>query len=430
MTGRTREPATDPERVRVQKVVPGGEGLVRREAGQALLIAGALPGDLVQVRRTRKHAGVLRALEWELLEPGPDRVAPVCEVAARCGGCDFMSLNDAAQDRAKLELFHDALERIGHIDATLLPRDLTRAGPRLGYRSRLRLQITAKGAIGFYKQGTHDLVEPSRCHVARAEILQALGALRRLTRRGPEVLAPFAFVELRVSSRGVAFFFALRPDVPWLPVECQAALRRLGRDHVVATSVDANPPYERFDLNDEVYMYAAPGTFTQVNWAVNQLLVMRLSELGRGAAPRDFLDLYCGCGNFTLPLLALGFSGIGVEASRPAIAAASLAAQEQQFGGRFVVDDAIRYATAASREGRSYDLVVVDPPRAGVKAGLGAIGGIARTHLALVGCDPVTFARDLRGFIDSGFSLEHLEAFDMFPQTHHLEAFAWLKKRL
>jgi len=339
-----------------------------------------------------------------------------------------MALGSAAQERAKLGLFRDALERVGRIEASSLPTALTRSGPEFGYRSRLRLQITPKGRVGFFRKQSHELIEPRRCHVAVAEIEQALATLRKLARGTPAALAQFGFVEIRRSLAATSFYFALREGVAWVPLEAQALLRKLGRDYGVATSADKDAKLERFQLTDEVYLYAAPGAFSQVNWAVNRELVARVGELAQRFQVRDFLDLYCGSGNFSLPLMALGVAGVGVESNRAAVAAATQAAREQGLAGRFVVDDAVRYATARAGEAKTFDLVLVDPPRAGVKGGLRSMARIARSALALVSCDPVTFARDLRGFLDAGFVVRHLEGFDMFPQTHHLEAFAWLEK--
>ena len=418
--------ASDP--LRVEKLVPGGDGFLRRQDGEALLVLGALPGDLITIGREQRKAGVSRALTWELVTPSPDRVEPVCEVHSECGGCDLMALASEAQGRAKLGLFHDALERIGRLEPASLPKSLTRAGPELGYRNRLRLQITTDGHVGFFRKHSHELVEPRRCHVAAPEIEQALATLRKLARTTKGALAQFAFVEIRRSDAGTSFYFSLREGVQWVPVEAEALLKRLRRDHVVATSADHDVALERFQLEGEVYLYAAPGAFSQVNWAVNRVLVARVVELALRAGARDFLDLYCGSGNFSLPLMAAGLPGVGVESNRAAVAAASRAAREQGLSGRFVVEDAVRYAEARARESKSFDLVLVDPPRAGVKAGLAPMARVASSALAVVGCDPVTFARDLRGFLDAGFELCHLEGFDMFPQTHHLEALAWLKR--
>jgi 23S rRNA (uracil1939-C5)-methyltransferase len=140
------------------------------------------------------------------------------------------------------------------------------------------------------------------------------------------------------------------------------------------------------------------------------------------------MDLYCGSGNFSLPLMAAGLRGVGVESSQHSVSAATQAAREQELQGRFVTDDAGRYVSRAFGESRSVELIILDPPRSGVKQALAAMAQVASRHICMVSCDPVTFARDLRALSDAGFSVELLEAYDMFPQTHHVESLAWLTR--
>ena len=409
--------------------MPGGHGLARHADGRVLLVPGGLPGDRVSVQREQRQAGAARAVEWQLVEPSPDRIDPVCEVFAQCGGCDLMALERQAQARAKLGLLKDALLRIAALQEAELDLTFTTAGPSLGYRNRLRLQIDDQGRIGFFRKGSHELVQPKRCHVAVPEIHRVLAKLRKLTRRHPKALAGFAFVEVRVSGSSTSLYFELKPQVSWVPVESTSLLATLAPDYLVRTSADrSSQPYERFDLSERVYLYAVPGAFTQVNWAVNRLLIERVVSLARAAGASDFIDLYSGCGNFSLPLLAAGLSGVGVEANGAAVLAALQAAREQKLAGRFVKGDALEHAMQAARGGASFDLVLLDPPRAGIKQGIEHAAGLARSHVALVSCDPVTFARDLQRLLGLGFRIRHMEAFDMFPQTHHLEVLAWLEK--
>ena len=129
MNERNPETEREPEAtLRIERLVPGGHGFVRRADGEALLVPGALPGDRIELLREGRKRGAGRAEEWRLVEPSADRIEPVCEVATECGGCDLMALSEPAQQRAKLALFADALERFAHLDPALVPRALTRAG--------------------------------------------------------------------------------------------------------------------------------------------------------------------------------------------------------------------------------------------------------------------------------------------------------------
>jgi len=184
---------------------------------------------------------------------------------------------------------------------------------------------------------------------------------------------------------------------------------------------------QRFPLPGEVYVRAPAAAFTQVNWQVNQLLVAAVIE---GVAQRgitSFCDLYCGAGNFSLPLLARGLSGVGIESASSSIAAAERAATEQGFTrARFVMGD-VREALIQLPRSESFDLVLLDPPRAGAREVLAEIVARAPQFIAYCSCDPVTLARDLRALCDAGYALEGVTGFDMFPQTHHFESLAWLR---
>jgi 23S rRNA (uracil1939-C5)-methyltransferase len=166
--------------------------------------------------------------------------------------------------------------------------------------------------------------------------------------------------------------------------------------------------------------------FTQVNWLVNQLLVQALLDGAGQRGARTFYDLYCGAGNFSLPLAAQGLSGIGIESSEPAIRAAQRSVVECALRGiRFVAGD-VRDALAELPQSERFDLAVLDPPRAGAREILPELIRRAPRHIAYCACDPVTLARDLRTLCDAGYALEQVTGFDMFPQTHHFETLAWL----
>jgi 23S rRNA (uracil1939-C5)-methyltransferase len=411
----------------VEKVVPGGRGFGRLPDGRPAMISGAFPGERVRLRLVRDRKSYVEA-EAELLE-GERRVTPGCPVAATCGGCDWIPLELEAQREHKLELLREALRRTGGFDEPPGLRIVT-AGEPWGYRTRIRLQLRG-GKVGFHAAGSHDLVEIEECLVSAPEVGAALSRLRRALGRGTPLGDEFASVEIRCapgSSRATYFFARARGRA--LSARGRALLAELGREDVVV--VEGEPgteaELERFELG-ECYLLAAPGTFTQVNWAVNRALVREIVEGARRRGARSFADLYCGSGNFSLPLLAAGLTGKGVEASAPSIAALRRAATEQGFeAASFEVGRVTEVARRWARAGERFELVIVDPPRAGAKDALEAIERLTAGTLVMVSCDPVTFARDLRALTGRGLVLEEVLAFDMFPQTHHVECVAWLRR--
>lgn len=423
---RPRETRLDEELV-VEKIVPGGRGLGRLADGRVALIDGAFPGDRVRLPVARDRGGYVEGVA-EVLQAGAPRREPPCPVASACGGCDFMELPLEAQRRMKLALVHEALRRTAQLELPEGAIALVSRGPALGYRTRLRLQLEG-GRVGFYSARSHDLVEVERCAVGAEPLQAALAELCAHARRHAEAFAPFAHVEVRAApgAERCSLYFAGKPDARPSPAS-RRAVDELREEFTVTVRGDRrNPELERFPLGD-VYLLSAPGSFTQINWAVNLALVDAVLEGAEERGARTFIDLYCGSGNFALPLLARGLTGKGIEVSEDAIACAVRAADEQRLtGGEFVAGDVSRLAERAAAAGQKYDLVVLDPPRAGAKDALGAVQSLASKAVVLIACDPVTFARDLRTLLELGLSLERITAFDMFPQTHHVECMAWLR---
>jgi len=410
----------------VDRLVPGGAGFLRLGNGQSAFAVGALPGERIEVSEVEDHGGYLLAKRWTLLEPSPERVAPVCPVQARCGGCDWMTLEYDAQLREKKTILRDALTRTGRF-RSLPELGFVRADQPLAYRSRIRLHVARDGRLGFFAPESRDLIEVPSCAVAHAELGPALTLLRSIGAGHRDALARFSELELRVAPGGPRWALRL------IPAERSAhgsepLLRALERSfQVTVADRPADPAQDqRYPLPGGVELRAPGGVFTQVNWLVNQLLVQALLDGAGQRGARTFYDLYCGAGNFSLPLAAQGLSGIGIESSEPAIRAAQRSVVECALRGiRFVAGD-VRDALAELPQSERFDLAVLDPPRAGAREILPELIRRAPRHIAYCACDPVTLARDLRTLCDAGYALEQVTGFDMFPQTHHFETLAWL----
>ncbi|MEP7052504.1 MAG: methyltransferase domain-containing protein, partial [Pseudomonadota bacterium] len=185
---------------------------------------------------------------------------------------------------------------------------------------------------------------------------------------------------------------------------------------------------QRFPLPGGTTLRVPTGAFSQVNWAVNQQLVQALLDGAARVLARTFCDLYCGAGNFSLPLFARGLTGLGIEAAKFSVAAAKRAAKEQSLtSARFIAGDVRAELERLPRAG-CFDLVVLDPPRSGAREVLPELLRRAPLHIAYCACDPVTLARDLRALCAAGYALEEVTGFDMFPHTHHFETLAWLRR--
>jgi 23S rRNA (uracil1939-C5)-methyltransferase len=376
--------------VTVERILPGGVGLAHAD-GQTVLVGLAAPGDRARVRVERARGKTLFASLVEVLAPGPTRVEPPCPYFGRCGGCDFQQLSYEAQLDAKAEIIRDCLRRVGHLEP---PADIrvTPSPAVWRYRSRARWQHDPRrGALGYYERGSHRVCDVTECPVAAPPVQARLSSLRESLREGalPEDVHEFEAVE---GDDGVA----LRP--PLAPAD-DAERERV--------------------INGERYRFDA-GCFFQINHALLAPLVR--AGLGDASGERA-LDLYCGVGLFTLPLARRFASVRGVEGNpasalyaRRNLSAAGLtnAAVETAPVGDWLAAHADALAPL--------DFLLLDPPRTGAEPDtVAAILTLRPARLSYVSCDPATLARDLHALTQAGYAIKSLEAFDMFPQTHHVE---------
>jgi 23S rRNA (uracil1939-C5)-methyltransferase len=366
------------------------------------------------------------ARRLRVLKAAPERVAPPCTYASERCGCDLLHASVAAQQRYKVEIVRDALTRVGKLKD--LPEiEMHASSDALGYRWRLRVHIDPAGRVGYHERGSHRLIEIESCKVARPELDRALARFRATAAEHARAAAEFEEAELRVAPADPTLLVELAPRTGG-GTASNAFVRALRAEfHVVAG--DAPSGFvQRFPLADGAFVLVPPRAFVQVNWDVNRLLV---SALVRGALLRrcsSFLDLYAGAGNFAIGLLSAGLSGLAVENQPDAVRAAERALEEQGFTrGRVLRHDAA--LALRQRVLPPADLVVIDPPRAGARELLPDLLRLRPRAIAYCSCDPVTLGRDLKTLTEGGYAVENLQAFDMFPGTHHVETLAWVGRR-
>ena len=416
----------------VEKLVPGGEGFARLSDGRAAFAPGALPGDLITPVELVERRGYVRAESWRLVRGGPARVEAPCPVADRCGGCDWMHLERRAELDAKSALIGEALRRVGgfHLSA---PPPVVTAGSDLAYRSRIELHVDDEGRIGFFARRSHDVVAVEGCPVAHDELNTALGRLKVLALEHPGGLSALSSVELRYATAPPHVVVSVSPRIRPLPAATEALLDELEKSYPVVllggASLKSEGAEQRYELPGGLALFAPPGVFTQVNWEVNCLVIAHVLEGAKERRTQTFLDLYAGAGNFTLPLLARGLRGLGVEQSRAAVAASRRAAEEAGLDPEaFIEGHAEVVARELVRQERRFDLILLDPPRAGARAALPAVLALAAPWVAVCSCDPATLARDLAVLAKGGYDLDGVQGFDMFPHTHHVEVLAWMRR--
>lgn len=301
------------------------------------------------------------------------------------------------------------------------------AGRGLRYRQRIRLQVEGD-RLGLFGAGSHRFVEVERCQVVTDELWRAVERLRHLL-RGRGVTREVETVEVRLLPGGdcPSVDLVLSPGAATARVVSQW-VELLASDFLVRARGSETLTLERYQLLPDTYLLAPVGGFVQVNHEMNTLLVQAVLSLAARRSLKSALDVFCGCGNFALPLARAGLEVTGVEAHGPAISAARLAAHEQGLVLQLHAQDAAAFLAEAVARGERHDLVVVDPPRAGAKGLTGYLGQICGQTLVMVSCDPATLARDVKELTSRGFRVASTTGFDMFPQTHHAETLCVLER--
>jgi len=420
------------------------EGVVRASeaGGKVVFVAGALPGEHVRFRRRSFHKSHDEAELLEILEPSPQRVTPRCAHFGVCGGCALQHLDPAAQIQAKQKELAANLERIGNVTpGEWLPPLL---GPHWNYRRRARLSsrfVAKKGRslVGFREKQGKYVADVQRCEVLAEPVASLVARLAELL-TGMERRTSIPQIEVALSDgEGVLVLRVLDalpdPDLEKLrEFERAHGLRILlqpgGLDTIVPLTpgpVDLHYRLDEFDLKLEF----GPTDFVQVNAAINQVMVARAIELLEIVPSDRVLDLYCGLGNFTLPMARRAAAVLGVEGEAGLIARARANASLNGItNAEFQVAD---LSVAPDRSipwmRGGFDKVLLDPPRVGAREVLSAVAHLAPRRVVYISCHTGSLARDLGVLThELGFRLRAAGVLDMFPHTTHVESIAVLDR--
>lgn len=415
-----------------------GRGVARLD-GKAVFISNALPGETVSFiyQRTSRRFDEGRAVDWQ--SPSPKRVEPLCDHAAICGGCSLQHLAAEAQLANKQQTLAEQLEHFGDIQPTRWLEPLT--GPLSGYRSKARLGVKwvpQKGLplVGFREKASRFLAELNHCPVLEVPD-DTIMALRQLVDK-LEGKARLPQIELARGDEETALIFRhLDP----LSEADQACLLEFCRQrgwhcylqpgnetttHRIWPTADAGP--ERLHYRQPAFdltLAFHPHDFTQVNRAINRDMVVQALDLLEVAPEHRVLDLFCGLGNFTLPLARQAAEVVGVEGSEAMVARGG---ENARANG---LDNVSFHAWDLTQDGASqpwaeagFDRILIDPPRAGALEVLPLLAGFGAERIVYVSCNPATLARDAGELAKLGYRLEAAGVMDMFPHTTHVESMA------
>ena len=418
-----------------------GRGVARVD-GKAVFVEGALPGERVTLRvfKRRKHmdeAGLV-----EVLLASVDRVVPKCAHFGICGGCSLQHLSADAQLAAKERQLLENLQRIGGVSPARVLAPLR--GPAWAYRRRARLGVKYVHKKGRVLAGFREREKPYIADIKRCEILLGpLGTLPQDLAALTETLAireKLPQVEVAAGDAATALVFRVleTPDTEDLAKISQFGAQRglqiflqTGGPETVRPLHSDYAPLNYAVDEGRVMIEFGPLDFIQVNRVINASMVDAALRLLQPAQEDTVLDLFCGLGNFTLPLARRVRHALGVEGDAGMVGKARANAERNKIANaQFAEGNLFEPESLGSWAGKSYDLVLLDPPRAGAAALLSRMVQWNPRRVVYISCHPGSLARDAEILVNTqGFTLTDAGVMDMFPQTTHVESIAVFERR-
>lgn len=423
-----RKPPTD-VLLEVQSLDSDGHGLAQHN-NRTVKVKAALPGEAVTARILRKRKGLLLSEALEVSSPNSDRRRAPCAHFPRCGGCVLQHLDYPAQLAFKQQLLVDALAAHGVVpDALQAPV----SGPRLGYRRKARLgvkQLSGGVVVGFREsfsarvgrlQACQTLAPPFAGSIAAyAALIESLSIADQI----PQLELAAGDEQAQIIMRHLAPLSAADQEL-LAQFEQSTGTRVLlqsgGPETVVTLAGDAPPLLDYALPQFGLSLQFAANEFTQVNPWMNQRLASDLAAHARGIGVSSALDLFCGIGNFSLPLARQGLQVCGIEASAAAVARAVSNSERNGLDQRTRFSAADLYQPGAASGLPCAPLLLLDPPRSGAGPNLAQWLGPEVVAVLYVSCNPVTFASDAQVLAGAGLKLRTVGIYDMFPQTSHVE---------
>ena len=418
-------------------------GITRLE-GKTIFVEGALPGEKVEYSSIRRKPTYEVARTDRILKASPDRVAPKCPHYGVCGGCSMQHLDPTAQVAAKQRVLESNLWHLGRLRAEQLYAPIH--GSSWGYRFRARLTarfVAKKGGmlIGFHEKKSSYIADMSVCLNLPPHVSALLPPLRELV-AGLSISTAMPQVELAVGEHITAL--VLRNLEP-INAADEALLKSFADRHNIVFYLQPGGPataYRFYPVDGPRLTYRlpeydvehafSPTEFTQVNHAVNRVLVRRAMALLDPRPGERIADMFCGLGNFTLPIARLGAQVVGVEGSRDLVrragenAAANGLAEKVEYG----VANLFEATPASLAVLGHFDKMLIDPPREGALELVKAIdANDGPRRIVYVSCSPATLARDAAILVSQkGYRLLGAGVVNMFPNTSHVESIALFEK--
>ncbi len=425
--------------INIDSLAYGGYGVGRIDS-KVIFVSHACPGDTlkIDIYDERKRYAFGRIIE--IINPGTERIAPVCKYFGICGGCNYLNISYEEELLWKTEIFQTEFKKIFkniiNIEDIKLIHDF-KGGNCLKYRRKIGLKIFPP-FIGFYQKSSHYVVDTEYCYLAKESLNEMLKNMRGLllsdnykntllNRTTKITLTDAGVKNITLDlNNGMKNYDEVSRDI----------MNKTGADNIFFESPDKKIARHKessrnyFILKDKKFAYALP-SFIQVNEEQNENIINIITGYIKniGINFKNVLDLYCGYGNITLFLAAYAKTVTGIEANSFSIKLGEKNLKLNNIKNiNFIMSDVVTFIEKADKKMARYDLIVLDPPKAGIKGLVPKIAKLNPAFVIYVSCDTVTLLRDLKAFVKMGYTLEQINLIDMFPRTYHMEHIAFLSK--
>ncbi len=426
----------------INKLSHDGRGIAAID-GKTTFVHGALPSEKALCKVTYQHRRYNEAKTLEVITPSIHRTAPACDHFGVCGGCSLQHVAMDHQLAFKQEVLLEQLLHFGKVSPTELLPPLS-GNKSLGYRGKARLGVRyvikkGKLLVGFREKHSNLLADIHQCPILNTSP-NLVNALNQLI-TGLSQYEHIPQVELAVGEKATALIF--RHLTP-LPCDDYEKLRQFGETHQLSIYLQPNPPELTYKLypqdgNDylsyslaeyNIEMLFHPLMFTQVNSEMNPMMIKQALQLLDLQSQDQVLDLFCGLGNFTLPIARYAKYVVGIEGSDAMVAIAKQNASHNSINNTdFFAANLMKPDENDAWLTRTYNKILLDPPRTGAKEIIPYFTRLNTQKILYVSCNPATLARDAHELVHAqGYTLKKAGIINMFPHTSHIEAMALFEK--
>jgi 23S rRNA (uracil1939-C5)-methyltransferase len=416
----------------IDRLSYGPHGIGRVE-GRVLMVPHTAPGDTVVARVIEQKERFSIGELAQIVSPSPARRTPPCPYVGECGGCSWQHLNYENQLKAKQQSVDDALRRIGKLSGYDL-RPIIPAAREYNYRRRIRLQVGHGRELGFYGASSHHLVNIDSCLIAEDALNRVLDTLRRWTRGMNTVIEHLEVVTGDEPNQTVVVASVVDHFIPRDEPACANLVDMESGINGVIVSGDGwrkiwGEPRITVRLSPDLDLNVDADVFTQVNPEGNRRILDELLSAGAFQHDHQVLELFCGGGNFTLPVARRVKDLVAVEGHRPSINNGKLNAQKNGIDNiRWICAPVPKAVAELKRKRERFSKIILDPPRAGAKGIETDLSALGAARIFYVSCNPATLARDLAALTKLGYKLGTVQPIDLFPQTFHVETLAVLER--